>query len=465
MRDADGGLRGWAFVRSVLAVGLVFPACQGKVRRYQLVDALQGPDSGASIPNGASDSPARGPGSPDDGSDHPLSTRQRSRAEIFRRAAPRMRDSRRDPRTRRARSARQSLVVPRRISACVSWASEPATVQDGASAKEQYFPEKGNAPRPRTTTAMGNQTTSWTTSAGARRAGGCTCVEGATVPCGPEGDVGVCRRGVSTCVNGAFSQCEGAVFPAARNCASSQDNDCDGRPDNTIDNTCTCIIGDVQVCGEHPGKDGNGPCRAGQQRCQEGANNVTSRFGACSGSVAPAFSDSCSARGDDANCDGVPNGSCQCISGQGNAACSQNPNASLCNFQGQCVPCQQNADCSLVGGGRSFCDQGRCIALLANGQPCSADRECSSGLCVLHYQDDDDYASATAGSATSALVVALTSRASPPGNLAPSIRRTASRAMRWCPQDKLAPSPNREIQAIPTIRCLMTITATAARTR
>jgi hypothetical protein len=80
---------------------------------------------------------------------------------------------------------------------------------------------------------------------------GCACINGNTRPCGPDTDIGACQRGAQTCVNGAFGQCQGAVFPAARNCESQQDNDCDGRPDNTIDNVCECVPG-----------QGNAPCSA-----------------------------------------------------------------------------------------------------------------------------------------------------------------------------------------------------------
>ncbi|HVZ32051.1 MAG TPA: hypothetical protein VG963_06490 [Polyangiaceae bacterium] len=64
--------------------------------------------------------------------------------------------------------------------------------------------------------------------------GGCTCVEGTTIPCGPETDNGICQHGTSTCRNGGFGACEGAVFAGRRDCSSPQDNDCDGLPDNTI---------------------------------------------------------------------------------------------------------------------------------------------------------------------------------------------------------------------------------------
>src|SRR6185436_17106228 len=115
---------------------------------------------------------------------------------------------------------------------------------------------------------------------------------------------GICRRGTQTCANGAFGQCVGAVFPGSRNCASAADNDCDGRSDNTVDAVCTCVTGSVQACGAHPGSDGNGQCRAGSQTCQAGANNQSSAFDACTGSVGPKALDTCD-RGNDGNCNGV----------------------------------------------------------------------------------------------------------------------------------------------------------------
>jgi hypothetical protein len=68
--------------------------------------------------------------------------------------------------------------------------------------------------------------------------------------------------------------------------------------------------GSVQACDAHPGKDGNGICRAGAQLCVAGGGNSSSAFGACTGSVGPAPADSCAIIGDDADCDGVPNGGC-----------------------------------------------------------------------------------------------------------------------------------------------------------
>lgn len=209
--------------------------------------------------------------------------------------------------------------------------------------------------------------------------GGCSCVEGAVVPCGPETDTGICQRGTSTCLRGAFTTCQGAAFPARRDCSSALDNDCNGVPDNTVDATCTCAVGDTRACGTHPGRDGNGPCRAGQQVCAAGAQNDASSFLACTGSVGPALRDSCTVLGDDADCNGEPNSGCQCVAGQGNARCSGNANASRCNAQGVCVACQANADCSLVSGGRAFCVAGSCVAARCGDGVVSGAEACDDG--------------------------------------------------------------------------------------
>lgn len=192
---------------------------------------------------------------------------------------------------------------------------------------------------------------------------GCSCIDGDTRPCGPA-PIGICRSGVETCVNGAFSgECVGAVSAALRNCASPADNDCDGQPDNTIDATCRCTPGTTQVCDAHP-QDGVGVCRPGSQQCSLGQGNTSSAFGACVGSVAPGPRNCASAADND--CDGEPDdsidGICECVPGQGNGPCSNDPSNARCNGQGACVPCQTDGDCSLVAGGLSLCSEGECVS-------------------------------------------------------------------------------------------------------
>ncbi len=140
---------------------------------------------------------------------------------------------------------------------------------------------------------------------------GCPCVSGDTQACGPAA-VGICKPGTAACTNGVWGACVGAVNKAARDCTSAADNDCDGSPDNTIDLVCACTSGKTQACGAHPGKDGNGPCKAGTQTCVVAADKTSSTWGACGGSVGPAKSDTC-IKGNDDNCSGTANDGCLCI--------------------------------------------------------------------------------------------------------------------------------------------------------
>jgi hypothetical protein len=226
----------------------------------------------------------------------------------------------------------------------------------------------------------------------------CTCTIGSSEPCGqhPQDGVGQCHAGQRQCQAGQnnsssfFGQCNGSVGPAQRDCRTQEDNDCNGRPDNTIDNVCTCAIGTTRACETHPGQDGVGQCRAGSQQCLAGQNNTSSLLGACNGSVDPAQRDACTSV-NDADCDGLANDGCQCVSSRGNADCSNNADSARCNgTTGQCVPCQSNADCSLVSGGRNICQAGHCVSPIRPlGESCTAGNQCESGVCDPFYQDND----------------------------------------------------------------------------
>jgi len=148
---------------------------------------------------------------------------------------------------------------------------------------------------------------------------GCPCVTGNTQACGPDA-VGICKPGVATCTNGVWGACVGAVNKSTRDCTSTADNDCDGRPDNTIDTICQCGSGFTQTCNAHPGYDGKGPCKAGSQSCVVASDRMSSAWGACSGAVGPAGGDTC-AQGNDDNCTGTPNDGCICINNVTVKAC------------------------------------------------------------------------------------------------------------------------------------------------
>ena len=56
---------------------------------------------------------------------------------------------------------------------------------------------------------------------------GCECIEGETKQCGYS-DIGICKYGIQRCVNGSWSECEGAIMPQKETCENGIDEDCDG---------------------------------------------------------------------------------------------------------------------------------------------------------------------------------------------------------------------------------------------
>jgi hypothetical protein len=139
--------------------------------------------------------------------------------------------------------------------------------------------------------------------------------------------------------------------PKARDCTSSQDNDCDGIPDNTVDSVCQCKPGSSRDCDTHPGFDGKGPCKAGTQSCVLSADHSTSYYEAtCTGAVAPAAKDSCATAGDDSNCNGTVNDGCSCTPANAATVCNDNKacTADSCS-NGQCQNAVQSGYCLIAG--------------------------------------------------------------------------------------------------------------------
>jgi len=81
------------------------------------------------------------------------------------------------------------------------------------------------------------------------------CIDGQERECGPSSTLGVCKRGVSICTKGKWSECSGAVFPGKEICGNGKDDDCDGETDENC-NTCSNGIQD----GDEEGIDCGGSC-------------------------------------------------------------------------------------------------------------------------------------------------------------------------------------------------------------
>lgn len=146
--------------------------------------------------------------------------------------------------------------------------------------------------------------------------GGCSCE--ADVSCGLEGAlaVGQCRVGISVCTDGVPSECTGVITPAERDCTSPLDNDCDGAPDNSRDQTCPCDpSAEPEDC---PNSFPNvGRCRAARRTCLGStADNLSSYWSECVGGVGPGSPDCRSS--EDNDCDGQADNQserCECSPG------------------------------------------------------------------------------------------------------------------------------------------------------
>lgn len=112
-----------------------------------------------------------------------------------------------------------------------------------------------------------------------------------------------------------------------------------------------------------------GNCRAGTRVCNSGV------WGACQGAIAPQAQDNCEKKNDDANCDGVPNAGCDCVTGQARPCGESNIGACKLGEQ-QCIDGSWSDACEgAVLPTKERCD-GRGIDEDCDGQADQDDSEC-----------------------------------------------------------------------------------------
>jgi hypothetical protein len=144
------------------------------------------------------------------------------------------------------------------------------------------------------------------------RPSGCDCQNGATRQCYPGPaetlNVGTCRAGSQSCVDGRWSPCQDYVAPVPGDCSQLS---CAG----TLNPGCVCLIGNTQACYTGPANTRNkGVCRDGSQSCV--AVTGGSNWAPCQGDRLPE-TEQCDNQ--DHDCNGVPNdplGGCVCSVGQ-----------------------------------------------------------------------------------------------------------------------------------------------------
>jgi hypothetical protein len=133
---------------------------------------------------------------------------------------------------------------------------------------------------------------------------GAVCASGSQRACydgaaGSEG-VGVCHAGRQTCVDGQWSACTGQRQPQAEDCATPEDDDCDGETLD-LEDGCVCTPGETGACYTGPlGTVGFGICQSGTGTCAANGKG----FANCDGQVLPSI-ELCDTTNVDENCDGV----------------------------------------------------------------------------------------------------------------------------------------------------------------
>ncbi|HAA56060.1 MAG TPA: hypothetical protein DCE42_14945, partial [Myxococcales bacterium] len=203
-------------------------------------------------------------------------------------------------------------------------------------------------------------------------------------------DVGVCKRGTSTCTDGAWSACAEHITPTTEVC-DDKDNNCDGQTDENP----------KKLCDEARAKDSTIPvdstCREGSCKCPEGT------FANCGGTCRNTNEDPKHCGACDNACPAGANcvsGKCTCPTGQ--ISCKDSTGKDACfdpkterEHCGQCdIKCKSGEVCSsgkcdtTCGGTTPDRCGNACVDFQTDsnncgacGTKCTGGKSCKSGKC------------------------------------------------------------------------------------
>ena len=208
----------------------------------------------------------------------------------------------------------------------------------------------------------------------------CDCLEGAQEVCGS--DTGTCQKGMRSCLNGQWGDCQGEITPIEEICGDTFDNNCDAN----LNEGCPCSSGETADCGTDIGA-----CKEGTQTCVNGL------WSECQGATLPSeelcdnIDNDCNGDVDDLT-EGV-GGACptgrlgECASGSivcnnGNLSCQsvKMPSAEVCdNLDNDCdgIVDAFGQECmTACGKGEQVCSNGRA----GDCQPLNPPQEICDGI-------------------------------------------------------------------------------------
>ena len=142
----------------------------------------------------------------------------------------------------------------------------------------------------------------------------CACpTPGETKSCST-GQSGICATGSAVCSfvadNSSSSWVCTAPSPKTRDCTSTQDNNCDGHPDNSEPDCAECGKPSPRQCQTGGGPSNVGTCRVGTETLVTASDGC--HWAACAGAQGPTAGELCGADAPDLNCDGTPGNGDSC---------------------------------------------------------------------------------------------------------------------------------------------------------
>jgi Stigma-specific protein, Stig1/Putative metal-binding motif len=190
-------------------------------------------------------------------------------------------------------------------------------------------------------------------------------------------NIGICKAGSQTCINGRFGACLGAVVPQTETCLNENaDDDCDGMTDDIPNRGMTCSVASSM-----------GLCRTGVLQCQGNGAELTCVTPQPAAESCNGLDDDCNGQADEGFDLMRDNEHC--------GSCGTSCNADETCCAGRCTNLNtDNSNCGACGAEHACatgttCCSGMCQSTMSDNNHCGScttscktDETCCAGSCV-----------------------------------------------------------------------------------